>query len=193
MSYILDALNKADKERKQSETPASKTIIAVEPTAQPNTAWLMALLVIGLLIILWFVFQPKETVKTVAPTVATIAPMQTRLKPKPKPTKRESTVQITSTFTSIKPQEIQEEPRAIPNIMGLDQDIRNRLPAISISAHVFSDNAAKCMVIINNQVLREGDYIGEGLRLTDINQDGIQLNFEGEPFTMKTKGKWPLY
>lgn len=192
MSYILDALNKADKERKQSETPASGIVIAAEPTAQSKTMWFVVPITISLLVILWFIFQAKETVKPVVSPVS-VAPTQTPVKPETTPAKLEATIQTTTTFIPIKPQEIKEEPQPIPNIMGLDQALRNRLPAISISAHVFSHDATKRMVIINQQVLHEGDYIAADLSLTSIGQHGIELIFHDERFTMKVKDKWPRF
>ncbi len=191
MSYILDALNKADKERKQSVIPASETIATHAPATQSNMTWFVALIIFAFIILLWFVFQSQETVKPVIATTPS-TPTPTPIKPKPIPSKPAATAQTTTTFTSVEPQEIKEKPQPTPNIMGLDESIRNRLPAINISAHVFSQDATKRMVIINNQVVHEGDYIAADLKLSTIQQHGIELNFESEPFTMKVKDKWPL-
>ncbi|PCI01749.1 MAG: hypothetical protein COB79_03555 [Zetaproteobacteria bacterium] len=191
MSYILDALNKADKERKQSATPASETIIATKPATQSNVVWFVALIIIVCIVALWFVFQSQEATKPIASAVSS-APTPTPIKPKSIPSKPAATVQTTTTFTPAAPQDIKKEPQPIPNIMGLDETIRNRLPAINISAHVFSQDATKRMVIINNQVVHEGDYIAADLKLSTIQQHGLELNFEGNTFTMRVKDKWPL-
>jgi len=191
MSYILDALNKADKERKQSATPTTETMMTAKPTTQSNVVWFVALIIIVCIVALWFVFQSQEATKPIASAVSS-APTPTPIKPKPIPSKPAATVQTATTFTSVEPQDIKEEPQPIPNIMGLDETIRNRLPAINISAHVFSQDATKRMVIINNQVVHEGDYIAADLKLSTIQQHGLELNFEGNTFTMRVKDKWPL-
>ena len=88
---------------------------------------------------------------------------------------------------------VQEKVKTIPNIMALDSALRNQLPPIVISAHVYSEEASKRMVIINNQVKHEQQYIGEQLQLTHITPQGIQLQYQGTAFTMKVKDQWPLY
>jgi hypothetical protein len=75
----------------------------------------------------------------------------------------------------------------------LDKSVRAQLPPIIISAHVYSDNPKKRMVIINNKVVHEGAYISDKLYLKRIDPQGITLSFAGTWFTMKVKDVWPLH
>jgi len=103
----------------------------------------------------------------------------------------------TTQAKKIVPQLVQNTPIKaeiiIPNIMALDSELRNQLPPIAISAHVYSEKAKKRMVIINNQVKHEQQYIGENLQLTHITPQGIQLQYKNTTFTMRVKDQWPQY
>ncbi len=197
MSYILDALNKADKERKQQQTPdnvAAPKSNNIQPTSY---VWLYVMVVILLvLIIAWLTSRnsQEETVLTTipAPQAAKVIPPT----PKHVETKKSSPPQPTEMPTPPVHQEkavASKVSEVIPPILGLDQNIRDQLPRIQISAHIYSDNQQKRMVIINDRVLHEGDYLAENLILNRIKPDGLELKWKDQPFTMRVKDTWPPY
>ncbi|MCF6207940.1 MAG: general secretion pathway protein GspB [Ghiorsea sp.] len=198
MSYILDALNKADKDRQQqapiSTTPASsqhKPTTAHQTNAGKYSLFIVSITVI--LLILWVFVNSNETPSQQQDAI----PQNTQIitpAPKSKPI-----VQVQETTpqpiqpTATKHEPAQEKVKNIPNIMALDSEIRNQLPPIAISAHVYSESTNKRMVIINNQVKHEQQYIAENLQLTHITPHGIQLQYQDAPFTMTVKDQWPPY
>lgn len=194
MSYILDALNKAEKDRQQN-TPdlTERQHRTTSPTTpeKNNKIWILGLVFMVVLWVMWFVFSPEETIAPVIQTTPQAAQPTAHITtiPSPKPIVAE-VIKPVETAKLVPNHSVEEN---MPNIMGLDENIRRQLPSIQISAHVFGENADKRMVIINNKVLHEGDYLGEQLQLTAITQNGIILNFQGEPLTMHIKDKWPPY
>jgi len=49
---------------------------------------------------------------------------------------------------------------------------------------VFSENAAKRMIIINNRICREGDMVEDGLFLDRIIWEGVVLRYQEIRFRM---------
>ncbi len=187
MSYILDALNKADKDRQQQTPAQMPTIPNHETTYIQKTSrkklWLLLFVIILLSLALWLVMHDEETSTTqaISPKIAHL------ITPIPQP--------LIHPETTTPPQvQIQAKIKeTIPNIMGLKKGIQSQLPPINISAHVYSADVSKRMVIINNQVKHEQQYIGEQLQLTHITPQGIQLQYQGTVFMMSVKDQWPPY
>ncbi len=192
MSYILDALNKAEKDRQQ-QTPASVSSAAIQrkPVPQAKRKYGLYLMVLGLgVLMLWILLGQKDTSpqQTLTRQETHVIPSKTKPETQPKAVKPQPTQEIATTSNPA-PKKV----ASIPNIMALDSSFRNQLPAITISAHVYSDDADKRMVIINNQVRHEQQYIAEQLQLTRITPHGIELQYQGTSFSMTVKDKWPPY
>ncbi len=199
MSYILDALNKADKDRQQ-QVPISST--PTSPQHQPTTTrqtnagkyGLFIVFIAVVLLVVWVLVSNDETPSlqqdTLPQKTQAITPTPSKIETVV-PVKKATSQPIQQTATQTEP--VQEKIKTIPNIMALDATIRNQLPPIAISAHVYSEEASKRMVIINHQVKREGQYIAEELILEQILIDKVQLNFAGIIFNMKVKDQWPPY
>jgi len=58
------------------------------------------------------------------------------------------------------------------------------LPAIKIEGHIYDDNPDARMVIINGEIRREKQAVGNGLRLEEITSDGVILSYQGTLFHM---------
>jgi len=195
MSYILDALNKSDKERKKHETTAVN-LHAAEAKLQTSHMPKFILLFMVFAIILWWGVNtssrsPSDTTQLVAPTTTQAKQQQPSLPPKAihaepigAESKQVKTNALEPTIT---------QPQHIPHLMALDPNLRAELPPIRISAHIYSTNPQKRMVIINDRVLHEGDYISEQLTLNHIQTNSIELDYQGSPFTMGIKDSWPPY
>ena len=191
MSYILDALNKAEKDRQQQPlTSVPPVSTQGEPVQQTRGKYGLYFITVALvLLMLWVLFNKSE-----APLQQAVIPQKEQVtSPKAEPTIQAKVVKPQPT-QEIEKKDIfiQEKAKTIPNIMALDSALRNQLPPIVISAHVYSEEASKRMVIINNQVKHEQQYIGEQLQLTHITPQGIQLQYKNTSFTMKVKDRWPI-
>ena len=187
MSYILDALNKAEKDR-QRQAPSPIPVMPNDKTSSPHQKSTskrnLFMVTIALLpLILWIVLSHEEEIPSKQGPLSQQAQVIT---PASEPTTQAK---------EIVPQLVQNTPVKaeiiIPNIMALDSELRNQLPPIAISAHVYSEKAKKRMVIINNQVKHEQQYIGENLQLTHITPQGIQLQYKNTAFTMRVRDQWP--
>jgi len=217
MSYILDALKRADQERKQGEVPDLRSVPPVAPPHEDRGRHkLLAAIIVASLAVALFWLKPWESkepekmnsisLQQPAPVVATAAPepVASRL-PEPMASETAEPFQRTRALEVITPQtevtvakpvlteqkNSAEKPAGIPGIMELPAHIQSTLPTIKISGHIFDENPASRMVIINDRVMREGRYISDSVSIEEITESGIILNSSGTLFTMSTFDSWP--
>lgn len=217
MSYILDALKKADRERKQGEIPDLKSIspVVVEGMERRgNLIWPVMAIALVAVSLSWF--KPWEgkspdrmggiSVQQPAPLVATpaakaVASERSETAPRPvaavqraeavkEISEPQSDVQTTQAAAT-QPDASTTASNAIPGIMELPASIRNSLPAIKISGHIYDENPSSRMVIINDKVMHEGKYLVGDLMIEEITDNGIVLNQSGTLFSMTTFDSWP--
>jgi general secretion pathway protein B len=72
----------------------------------------------------------------------------------------------------------------------LPESIKNQLPAIVISAHVFSTNPLQRSIVINNKFMEEGEYVIDDLMLIEITADGAIFAFQGSRFHYGVVSSW---
>ena len=197
MSYILDALNKADRARKQQQ-PKQATAPLPAPQPKANQSWLwggLALLGIIIVVTLWWFNQEQANIRGLFTSQTIKSETIKPAIPQPDTITTKPHTAVTSTpmptYTTHRTTTVTQHPQAIPHISDLDAAIQNQLPAISMTAHVYSANTQKRMVIINNRMLHEGDTIADGLTLKSIDHQGVTLSLDDTLFTMKTKDTWP--
>lgn len=90
------------------------------------------------------------------------------------------------------PTRAQEPPEpvfdpGVPDLRELPASVRARLPALTLSVHIYSATPAGRMANINGQMLREGQQLG-GLQLRSITPRGVILSFEGQEFHLNSVG-----
>jgi len=71
---------------------------------------------------------------------------------------------------------------------GLDQlplSIRQEMPSISISGHIYSDSPSARMVNINGSIRREGDMLTSGIKLIEITDSGVILSYKDFRFYVR--------
>jgi len=59
-----------------------------------------------------------------------------------------------------------------------------QLPDLKLDLHVYDADAAKRFVFINMRKLREGDSLPDGTRVVEITPEGVQLDYQGNQFSM---------
>jgi len=209
MSYILDALKKADQERQQGEIPdlRSGSPITTQPASAPRSMLWLLLLVMAIIALVWFkpwqdqLPPPSNNMQSnnpqpepVQPALTEQAPPQTVQTGSAQSENRHvEVVKAASPSPTVEaaPQVTTSGTGNIPNIMGLPANIRSSLPAIHISGHIYDATPASRMVIINDSVRREGRYISDNLMLDEITENGIVLNYSGTLFFMSVFDSWP--
>jgi len=72
----------------------------------------------------------------------------------------------------------------------LPEDIQRQLPALVISAHVYSSNPSQRSLIVNNEFFEEGDYIMDDIILYEITSDGAIFNYNGLLFHNRSVSGW---
>lgn len=211
MSYILDALRKADSERERGAVPTlhSHPEHAVQgrqagTQARAWPGWLRPQLAAGLVLLLllagglltpWLKPEPAAAPLAQRPPVAVTAPA-----PAPSPAPRAAALAppITSALTAPPPapepvplpSPVPAAPATrpaeaqIPKLADLPEATRKSLPAITTSGAMYSDAPANRMLIVNGQLLREGDKIGPDLLLEHIELKSAVLLFKGQRFRL---------
>ena len=67
----------------------------------------------------------------------------------------------------------------------LPLSVQQELPNISVTGHIYSNNPTSRIVNINGQIIREGETVTAGLKLEEITEYGVILNYKGYRFTIK--------
>jgi general secretion pathway protein B len=72
----------------------------------------------------------------------------------------------------------------VPLMTELPADLRRQLPALTMGGSVYSDRPASRFVMINGQLLREGDTVAPGLVLEGLRPKSAVLVFRGQRFEL---------
>ena len=75
-----------------------------------------------------------------------------------------------------------EQPGAVrpTKLADLTPDQRRELPALAVNGSVWSDSASSRFVILNGQVLREGDAVAPGLVVEKLLPKSAHLRWRGQ-------------
>lgn len=120
-----------------------------------------------------------QQIKTIEKSAAPVA----EVKPpadKPHTIKPQKTVEQAASYTS----------NNIIDFNELPESIRQELPAIIISAHVYSSNPLQRSIVINNNFMEEGEYMIDGLVLYEITPEGAIFSYQGYLFTYGVVSGW---
>jgi general secretion pathway protein B len=78
-------------------------------------------------------------------------------------------------------------PDKVYSLSELPLSVQQKLPSFGISVFLYSDDPASRMVKINNKMLKEGDYLSEGLKLEEIDQNRLILSYQNFRFRVGLK------
>lgn len=78
-------------------------------------------------------------------------------------------------------------PNKIYNLSELPLPLQQKLPSFVISAYMYSDEPNSSMVKVNGKMMREGQELPEGIKLEEINPDGIVLSYMNYRFRVGLK------
>lgn len=212
MSYILDALRKADAERDRGNVPgihAQPSFGGALPMRAPPAAkpWVWVAggaLAVGLVAaVAWYAMSPSTAPVVVTSPVLppiTVAPAPVAPAPAAAPPALAATPKPEAPFGERKPkpkpapapEPVAAAAEAKPAATGekvytlaeLPDEIRRQLPAINVGGAMYSAKPADRVLIINGQVLHEGDRISADLTLQQIRSRGALLSFKGYRYTI---------
>ncbi len=214
MSYILDALRKADAERERDPSRGIHarplgTLPGLETPRRPSWLWaVMAVVAVALAAVAWRWFSPSvppvAEVPAAAPSVVVVqapalapavlpapvvvappvAPVPPRIAPTPVPAPAPA------------PREERKapgaQPQASPPMAAASAPVRilpaselpPDLPKLAISGGVYSDNPAQRMLIVNGQVVNEGAQLAPGMVLEQIRARSAVVIVRGQRYSM---------
>ena len=212
MSYILDALKRADAERERGVVPglyARQLTSAGATTPTPGSKLILiaggtALLLGAMAVALWLgraapdssprvvptpapVVRPPEVVATVQSPVQQPAPAIAATPP-PAPAPAVAAIPATTAPASPTPKATASAPpvpAAAPLLAELSDDIRRQIPALTITGAVYSDNPGQRLLLVNNQVLPQGSLAAPEVTLEVIGTKSSTFSFRGNRFRLQ--------
>ena len=198
MSYILDALRKSEEERTKSggqPTRSGYTFIKDSPKAKRNK-FLFGLILTSLMLLVivilgagWWWSKQEQADSGVAATPAppVDAKAKTPTEAAPAPAAQiplEEPAPVINDEISM-PELPVGSTLEIPYLEDMSGEFQQRLPELKFSGHVYSDEPALRMIMINDAVARQGDPIKADLVLDEITADGVILRLEQNRFQIK--------
>lgn len=80
------------------------------------------------------------------------------------------------------PASVAPEEGALPGLAELPEDIRRALPPMRFEGTVYSDTASSRMLMINGQLLHEGESFNADIRVERIKPRSAVLSYRGQRF-----------
>jgi general secretion pathway protein B len=210
MSYILDALRRADAERERGGVPGLHTQAMPEPGDDDAPArrrglapwqWLALGLAGGVAVAAVWMWRGEEPPPAAPappppPPQATLpAPPQPMAPAEPPPTATPAApvaiapMRATPAPTAAAPASAPvpvaapaTAPRRVNSLAELPPDARAGLPPLAFGGSIYSNTPANRLLIVNGQLMHEGDTLGAGVTLEQIRPKAAVLNIRGQRF-----------
>lgn len=77
-----------------------------------------------------------------------------------------------------------DKEEVLPLVQDLPDTVKKSLPPLKLAGHVYSKDATKRMIVINNKICREGDLVDKQLYLEQIVWEGVVLRYQTVRFRM---------
>ena len=192
MSYILEALRKAQAERARGAVPGVNAQPHPTIVQQPSVGrgvWITGLLALLAVVAFLFLVRPWSDVNTPpgaarapeppAPVAVPAAP-KTAAAPEVMPTPSRPLRKL----GEVAPAQPAAAPAAptperIALLQELPAHIQREIPPLAINGYIYASNPAERSVLINNRLRREGDALSEGLVLEKLLPREMVLNYRG--------------
>jgi hypothetical protein len=160
VSTILDALKKSEQERKQSAVPVLASAQAPEEK-KPVWFWLLLFIILVAVVggLLWLTTANIGNRNSVSPVTA-------------------AATQTQSSVNLPKPVELSQAPERL----AVDAN-SGQVPSVDVIS--YSDDPARRFVIIQGKTLREGDFIGAGVKVEKIMNNVVVLNIRGDSMIVR--------
>lgn len=207
MSYILDALNKSEKERERKKVPGLSRIDAEAETGSLKPGhWIAIVLLIllinggGLILLFGDQLFGSDSPAVVDRPVSTTPPAVTQpqaSEPAPVATAEQSadaieeTRPLTLNTTQSTPA---PQPVLLPvtELSALPGSVRGQLPALDITTHIYASDSELRMVKVNDIERREGDQLAPMTRLVEITETGVVIAFRQYQYRLNVVEDWQL-
>ncbi len=207
MSYILDALRKANLERGRGAVPGLHAqpvpALPIEPPSQITAKpwpWIVAGAACALLIVIGAAYfaayeepvrQPERQAPAEAPAAGAVARTATPERPiavaTPAPWPAPPNPSAQPPAPAKAPASVAAAAPVEPAVGSRDQlpaDIRAGLPPLAIGGSIYSPSAGNRSVIIDGRLYREGELVTPGLVVEQIKLKAAVLSYRGHRFEL---------
>jgi general secretion pathway protein B len=208
MSFILDALKKAESERNRRVAPVLMDARIAPPRRRlPGWVWALgAVLLVNLALLAWLLLRtpPQQTEVADAAGMASAAlPVADDVEPDQPPPAAvapvtppaQSSAQMPAPGAGVPPIAPQvpagagvraatsSDEEFLPTLAEL-QAAGVALPALQLDLHIYDLAPAGRSVLLNGQRLREGEYTPHGVKLERVTAQGVVLEAGGRRFRL---------
>jgi len=181
LSYILDAIKKAEKQRNRGQISTLESAVTYQDSPKTKSRFwikISACVVILIFTLLYFFKEPvlifisQQISKTVRPESQSTGEAQNRLS-------QESANEPNEDLQ----QETNQSIYTVQNFANFSQQTQQRLKQISFSVISYSKDSRKRFVMFGAEILRQGDEVN-GFKILAIEKDGVALEVEGQIFLL---------
>ena len=200
MSYILDALKRAEAERDRGAVPTlntqalASTVGARRGSPLPYVViGVGVLLVLLLALLLWRSWggapapqiEPQQPLAQAPAPIPVQTPAQTQRKPAPPPVARNKAVpQPAPVARPVSPPVQAAAPAPVLTMAELPDAVRRSLPPLKFGGAMYSDAPASRVLILNGQLLHEAEAVQPGLVIETIGVHKATLVQNGQRFSI---------
>lgn len=203
MSYLLDALRKAEQERNLGQPPDLRAL--PPPSAERRGSrwpWIVGvavLLIANGALAGWLLWPRTPAPQIAAPAMPAppMNPVVSAPSPSPAPSPAPTLAPVKAapappppvvTETAVAPDPppppVTVETSLPPPLFAMPAGFRQALPQLNLDVHVFSPEPQRRFVMINAVQYRIGDNLREGPQVQDIVNQGAILTFLGQRFLL---------
>jgi general secretion pathway protein B len=196
MSYVLDALKRADAERERGAVPGLHAqpvpllpADADTPRAGRPWLWLGLGLAIGLLTTFAWLIGDRESTPPIAavpPQPVPAAPVAVAVAPPPI-TRLPAVAAAAAARPATKPIDTGASAAADSRVLTLQElpeTVRRELPTLTIGGSIYSTDPAQRFLVINGRVVHEKEEIAPDLRLEQIKLKAAVLKYKDYRYTI---------
>lgn len=196
MSFILDALKKAEAERNRRIAPVLMDArIAPPRRGLPAWAWALGVaLLVNLALLAWLLLrEPAPVVVAAAPAEAPALPAATPATPAATapalPTQAPPAAPLQGAVQPALPAPTNTSGTSVvPETLPSFQELRAAgvaLPELQLNLHVYDPAPAYRSVMLNGNRVREGEYTPDGVKVERITPVGVVLEAAGRRFRLE--------
>jgi len=188
MSYLLEALKKAELER-QAQTSSPDAIVAPVANTASLPVWLIVVVVGFLAVTVFKLFSPHtpnnvEPVQAQVQTTAVPEPMVESVIPAQTLSKQLEETELAE------PHQSPQQPAKTYELAELPKEVLDLIPTISLQSHIYSSAQEYRSVVINGQTFNEGMFINAQVVLQEITHTGIVINVAGRKIALAKGLSW---
>jgi len=179
MSYILDALNKSNKERSADKAPDINQYGAPPSRKSGHRPLIIVsgicllLFVNALLVYIWLL-QPLQKNSDTTNNVLNLG---------------------TESHRPENPVIVQQQARTgterLRRLSEMPPHIQTKIQSLSFSSHIYSEFSDLRAVSINGRRFGESEMVTSDLKLEQVTPDGIIMQFENQRFEVNVLNTWP--